>query len=87
MPKSVSFTTPCRLTSTLAGLTSRWMTPVSSPSLPRSECAESSARATSRVIWRVWASVGLFLFSASAARMVSTLWPSMNSMTMNSSSS
>src|SRR5436309_1477897 len=50
MPKSVSFTSPARDTSTFGGFTSRWTIASDFPPWPTRECAYCSAAATSAAI-------------------------------------
>ena len=71
MPKSITFTVPSRVTMTLPGLMSRWITPAA--------CAAASA---AQIFWAISAActgVGLRPVSMNSPR----VRPSMNSITMN----
>ncbi len=70
MPKSMTFTVPSRVTMTLPGLMSRWMTPCA--------CAAASAPQIFCAISADWTGVG----RRPAARNSARVRPSTNSITM-----
>ena len=56
IPKSISFTSPSKLTSTFCGETSRCTMPSGLPCASRLRCAWSSASQTSATIKQTWGS-------------------------------